>query len=312
MQGQSQDLSFAQRLVHQLSQVILGKDELLRRVALAVVVGGHVLLEDVPGVGKTTLAKALAQALGAKFRRIQFTPDLLPYDVTGFEVFHPENRTFEFHPGPIFAQVVLADEINRATPKVQAALLEVMEELQVTSSGTTRPMDDFFLVLATQNPFGTEGTYPLPSAQLDRFFLRLSLGYPAAEAERAVWLSDPGHHLQDLIEPSVDLAEVLALRGKVSSVHVAPALLDLIGALLSRTRKHPSIRLGLSPRAGVHLVKAIRAWAWLEGRDYATARDVADLALDVLSHRLELRDENQSRRDLLKSLLDEELTRHEA
>ena len=312
MQGQSQDLNCAQRLVQQLSRVILGKDELLRRVALAVVVGGHVLIEDVPGVGKTTLAKALAQTLGAKFRRIQFTPDLLPYDVTGFEVFHPENRTFDFHPGPIFAQVVLADEINRATPKVQAALLEVMEEQQVTSGGTTRLMDEFFLVLATQNPFGTEGTYPLPSAQLDRFFLRLSIGYPTAEAERAVWLNDPGHHFRDLIRPSVDVAEVLALRGGLSAVYVAPALLDLIGALLSRTRQHPSIRLGLSPRAGVHLVKAIRAWACLAGRDYATAHDVADLAQDVLSHRLELRDESQDRRQLLKSLLDEELTSHEA
>ncbi|MEI8093299.1 MAG: MoxR family ATPase [Spirochaetales bacterium] len=312
MQGQGEGLNPAHRLVRELSRILLGKDELLRRVALAVLVGGHVLIEDVPGVGKTTLAKGLAAVLGAKFRRIQFTPDLLPYDITGFDVFHPETRQFEFHPGPIFAQVVLADEINRATPKVQAALLEVMEEHQVTSGSVTRPMEPFFLVLATQNPFGTEGTYPLPSAQLDRFFLRLSVGYPDSASERAVWLQDPGHHLSTLVQPSVSVDELLELRQGLDTVHVSEKLLNLIEAVIGRTRNHPSVLLGLSPRAGVHLVKAVRAWAWLAGRDFATARDVAEIAVDVLAHRLQLRDLGLSAQAVLQTVLDEELARHEA
>ncbi len=292
--------------------MILGKDEVLKRLALAVVAGGHVLIEDVPGVGKTTLAKVLAQVLGARFRRIQFTPDLLPYDITGFDVFHPETRQFEFHPGPIFSQVVLADEINRATPKVQSALLEVMEEGQVTSGGTTRPLDPFFLVLATQNPAGTEGTFPLPAAQLDRFFLRLSLGYPDAASERAVWLNDPGHHLAIAGSAVVSTDELLALRTQVDSVHVADSLLELLSRLVGRTRDNPEIRLGLSPRAGVHLVRALRTWARLQNRDFVTDQDIRDLAVDVLAHRLELADEARDPRAFLTTLLSEEMARHEA
>jgi len=292
--------------------VILGKDEVLKRLALAVVAGGHVLIEDVPGVGKTTLAKVLAQVLGARFRRIQFTPDLLPYDITGFDVFHPETRQFEFHPGPIFAQVVLADEINRATPKVQSALLEVMEEGQVTSGGTTRPLDRFFLVVATQNPAGTEGTYPLPAAQLDRFFLRLSLGYPDNASERAVWLNDPGHHMTSAGSATVAVDELLALRASVDGVHVAESLLDLLSGLIGRTRNNPEVRLGLSPRAGVHLIKALRTWARLNDRDFVTDHDVRELAIDVLAHRLELVDEARDPRAFLTTLLNEELARHEA
>ena len=301
-----------QRLHEALSRVVLGKEEPLARLVLAAVAGGHVLVEDVPGVGKTTAAKALARLTGSAFRRIQFTPDLLPYDLTGVDVFHPETRAFEFRPGPVFTQVVLADEINRATPKVQSALLEVMEESQVTVGGVTRPVDPFFLVVATQNPLDLDGTFPLPSAQLDRFFLKLAFGYPHAEAERDVWLGDPGHAPPEPGPAPVTPAELLELRSRAGSVHVAPELLDLAARVVGRTRTDPSVALGLSPRAGVHLVKALRTWALLHGRGYAVAQDFRDLAADVWAHRLELRDTGRDARAFLVSVVEEELVRHEA
>ncbi len=301
-----------QRLHEALSRVVLGKEEPLARLVLAAVAGGHVLVEDVPGVGKTTAAKALARLTGSNFRRIQFTPDLLPYDLTGVDIFHPETRTFEFRPGPVFTQVVLADEINRATPKVQSALLEVMEESQVTVGGVTRPVDPFFLVVATQNPLDLDGTFPLPSAQLDRFFLKLGFGYPHAEAERAVWLGDPGHAPPEPGPAPITPAELLALRAQLPSVHVAPELLELAGRVVDRTRTDASVALGLSPRAGVHLIRALRAWALLHGRDYAVAQDFRELALDIWAHRLELRDGTRDPRVFLQTLVDEEMVRHEA
>lgn len=299
-----------QRLHQALSRVVLGKPDPLARLVLAAVAGGHVLIEDVPGVGKTTAAKALARLTGSQFRRVQFTPDLLPYDLTGVDVFHPETRTFEFRPGPVFTQVVLADEINRATPKVQSALLEVMEEGQVTVGGVTRPVDPFFLVVATQNPLDLDGTFPLPAAQLDRFFLKLSFGYPDAAAERAVWLGDPGHAPPEPGPSPVAPADLLAWRASTASVHVAPELLELAARVVDRTRHDASVVLGLSPRAGVHLVRAMRVWATLKGRDYAVAQDFADLALDVWAHRLELRDAAQDPRDYLASIVHDELVRH--
>jgi MoxR-like ATPase len=282
----------------------------LARLVLAAVAGGHVLVEDVPGVGKTTAAKALARLTGSEFRRIQFTPDLLPYDLTGVDVFHPETRTFEFRPGPVFTQVVLADEINRATPKVQSALLEVMEEGQVTVGGTTRTVDPFFLVVATQNPLDLEGTFPLPSAQLDRFFLKLSFGYPDADAERAVWLGDPGHAPPEPGPAPVTPGELLAIRASAATVHVAAEILETAARVVARTRTDAAVALGLSPRAGVHLVKALRTWALLQGRDYAVAQDFRDLALDVWAHRLELRDAGQDPRAYLEAVVQEGMIRH--
>jgi MoxR-like ATPase len=299
------------RLHEALSRVVLGKEDPLARLVLAAVAGGHILVEDVPGVGKTTAAKALARLTGSNFRRVQFTPDLLPYDLTGVDVFHPETRTFEFRPGPVFTQVVLADEINRATPKVQSALLEVMEEGQVTVGGVTRPVDPFFLVVATQNPLDLDGTFPLPSAQLDRFFLKLAFGYPAAGAERAVWLGDPGHAPPEPGPPPVTPAELLALRAEISKVHVAPELLDLAARVVERTRTDAAVALGLSPRAGVHLVRALRTWALLHGRAYAVAQDFRDLALDVWAHRLELRDAGKDPRAFLETVVQQEMVRHE-
>jgi len=299
------------RLHEALSQIVLGKPDPLARLVLAAVAGGHVLIEDVPGVGKTTAAKALARLTGSDFRRIQFTPDLLPYDLTGVDVFHPETRTFEFRPGPIFTQVVLADEINRATPKVQSALLEVMEEGQVTVGGVTRRVDPFFLVVATQNPLDLDGTFPLPSAQLDRFLLKLAFGYPEPLAERAVWLGDPGHAPLVPGPPAVTPADILALRASLASVHVADDILELAGRVVERTRTDPAVALGLSPRAGVHLIKALRTWASLQGRDYVVAQDFRDLALDVWAHRLELRDAVQDPRAFLEVLVNEEMVRHE-
>lgn len=303
-------LSGPQGLHQALSRTILGKAVPLEKLIMATVAGGHVLLEDVPGVGKTTAAKALAAGLGAEFKRIQFTPDLLPYDLTGVDVFHPETQTFEFRHGPLFTQVVLADEINRATPKVQSALLEVMEEGQITVGGTTHMTSPFFLVLATQNPFDTEGTFPLPSAQLDRFFLKLSFGYPNSEAERRVWTEDPAHQTRTF-DPAWNIAEILELRKQIPSVHVADSILDLVEEVISRTRNDHEVLLGLSPRAGVHLVRAVRTWALLKGRDYVVGQDFRDLAADVWAHRLELRDRTASSREYLLRRIEESMVRHE-
>jgi len=303
-------LDAPRRLHEALARVVLGKEEPLARLVLAAVAGGHILVEDVPGVGKTTAAKALARLTGSDFRRVQFTPDLLPYDLTGVDVFRPETKTFEFRPGPVFTQVVLADEINRATPKVQSALLEVMEEGQVTVGGVTRPVDPFFLVVATQNPLDLDGTFPLPSAQLDRFFLKLAFGYPNAEAERAVWLGDPGHSTPEPGPAPISPAQLLGLRAEAALIHVAPEVLELAGRVVDRTRTDPAVSLGLSPRAGVHLVKALRTWALLHGRSYVVAQDFRDLALDVWAHRIELRDAGRDPREFLEIIVHEELVRH--
>lgn len=278
-------------LRHQLSSVILGKDELLDHVLTAVVAGGHILLEDLPGTGKTSLARAVAHSIGdgnrpLVFRRIQFTPDLLPYDVTGVDVFDPAHRRFVFTPGPVFAHVLLADEINRATPKVQSALLEVMNEGQVTVGGTTYPMDEFFVVLATENPVRMEGTYPLPLAELDRFMMRLSLGYPEAEAELAILAADPGRRGVPDLEPVVSRDEILAARREAAAVHVRRDLAQLIVAIAEATRRDPRCRYGVSPRGSLHLQDAIRARAWLAGRDFASDQDLLACAGPVLAHRI--------------------------
>ncbi len=273
-------------LVRNLAEVIAGKPEVIDLVLLGLVAEGHVLVEDVPGVGKTSVAKALARSIDGTFGRIQFTPDLLPSDVVGVNVWNRNAGTFEFRPGPVFANVVLADEINRASPKTQSALLEAMAERQVTVDGTTRALPDPFLVLATQNPIENEGTYPLPESQLDRFPLRVSVGYPDPAAERSILAThgtrDP---LADLV-PVVSAAQVRAMVAAARTVHVAPALGEYLVALAHASRQHPHVAVGMSPRATLALQRVARARAATRGRTYATPDDVKALASPVLAHRL--------------------------
>jgi len=272
----------------QLGQVILGKDEALDHVLVALLSGHHLLLEDVPGVGKTTLAKALARSFAGDFRRVQFTPDLLPTDIVGSAVYNPRDGSFPFRKGPVFTNVLLADEINRASPRTQSALLEAMGEGQVSAEGETRSLPAPFLVIATQNPVEYHGTYPLPEAQLDRFGLRVSLGYPAAEEEVDVIFSQAEGHPVDAVEPLLGAADVLALQAEVRKVRVERRLAHYVVALADATRRHPSIGLGCSPRGTLTLVHAAQARAFLEGRDFAVPEDVKAEAVPVLAHRLGL------------------------
>lgn len=267
-----------------VGDVFLGKPDVVDLSLIALLADGHLLLEDVPGVGKTLLGKTLARCLGCSFRRVQFTPDLLPGDLTGSGVLKPGTGTFEFVPGPVFAQVLLADEVNRATPRTQSALLEAMAERQVTTDGVTRPLGPPFLVLATQNPYEFEGTFPLPESQLDRFLLRLSVGYPAREAERNILLQ----HRTGEPTPDVVLTpgDVMALQAVTRAVRVEPVLADYLLDLIHATREHPDVRLGASTRAALALYRAAQAAAILDGRDYATPDDVKHLAGPVLVHRL--------------------------
>ena len=269
-----------------VEKVIVGKGEAIDLVLVALLCEGHVLLEDVPGIGKTMLAKSVARTLACEFRRVQFTPDLLPSDVTGLRFFNQKDQAFEFHPGPVFAQVVLADEINRATPRTQSALLECMEEQQVTVEGETHPLPRPFLVLATQNPIELEGTFPLPEAQLDRFLLRLSLGYPSDEEQRTILRRF--RHASPLaeLEPVVNSAELLAMQRLCREVHVGDPIEDYIIALVAATRRHAAIELGASPRGALALYHAAQALAAVQGRDFVVPDDVKRLARPVLAHRL--------------------------
>lgn len=275
-----------EQLVENLHQTIVGKEEAIRLVLVAVLSGGHVLLEDVPGVGKTLLAKSLARSIEGRFQRVQCTPDLLPSDITGTNIWNPRTGEFQFMPGPVFANILLADEINRATPRTQSALLEVMEEQQVTIDGVTRTVPSPFFVIATQNPVEYQGTFPLPEAQMDRFALSLSLGYPS-EAEELQMLQrlQGGAKLQEL-QPCISLGEVLALRAQCAQVKVEPSLQQYILNLIRATRADEEVTLGASPRGSVALYRAIQALAFLENRDYAIPDDIKALAPYVLSHRL--------------------------
>lgn len=246
------------------------------------------IVEDFPGVGKTLLAKSLARVVNCRFARVQFTPDLLPGDVTGISVFNQRSGEFEFRPGPIFANIVLADEINRASPKTQSSLLECMEERQATIDGITHPIEPPFMVIATQNPIEYEGTYPLPEAQLDRFMMRLSLGYPSAEAEGAIIHEQTSHNPLFELRPVVDSAQVLSMTQAVTRVRVAPALRRYVVDILAATRDQRGVYLGASPRAGIALVRAAKALALLRGRDFVVPKDIKDLAVRVLSHRIML------------------------
>ena len=276
----------AARITANIEQVVEGKPEVVRLALVVMLAEGHLLIEDVPGVGKTMLAKALARSIDCSVRRIQFTPDLLPSDVTGVSVWHQERREFEFKPGAVFANIVVGDEINRASPKTQSALLEAMEERQVTVDGTTYVLETPFMVVATQNPIEMEGTYPLPEAQRDRFTARVSMGYPSPAAEIDMLETHGGADPLEDLEPVADALEVRKLIEVVRGVHVAEAVKRYVVDLATATRRSPDLRLGASPRSTLQLVRAARAQAALEGRDYVLPDDVQSLAGAVLAHRL--------------------------
>jgi MoxR-like ATPase len=270
----------------QVSQIVVGKDQQVRLALTCLLAGGHLLIDDVPGVGKTTLAHALALALGLRFNRVQFTSDLLPADVAGISVYEREKNGFVFHPGPIFTQVLLADEINRATPKTQSGLLEAMEERQVTADGVTRPLPEPFFVIATQNPAHQVGTFPLPESQLDRFLMCLSLGYPDAAAERALLMGEDRRAMLKTIEPVMRPEELMDAQRSLRAIHASGALIDYLQALAQASRSGKLFAEGLSPRATLALLQAARAWAALEGRDHVIPEDVQALLVPVCAHRL--------------------------
>jgi MoxR-like ATPase len=283
---QSSAHSPIQSLKANIASQIVGKDRPIQLVLTALLAGGHVLLEDVPGVGKTLLAKSLAKSIDGKFQRIQCTPDLLPSDITGTNIWNPGSREFEFIAGPVFTNILLADEINRATPRAQSALLEVMEEKQVTLDGHSRPISTPFFVIATQNPIESHGTFALPEAQMDRFMLSLSLGYPSAAEElqmlQGLTTGTPVNNL----EPCITLEQLDAMQHQCKQVKVDPAIQQYLINLVRATRSDSEISLGVSPRGAVALHRAAQAWAWLQGRSYALPDDVKDLALYVLAHRI--------------------------
>ena len=273
-------------LLAQLNTVIVGKADRVRDCVACLLAGGHLLIEDVPGVGKTTLAHALARSFGLRFSRVQFTADLMPSDLTGVSVYERGREAFVFHPGPVFAQVLLADEINRASPRTQSAMLETMEERQVSVEGETRPLPEPFFVIATQNPLEQLGTYALPESQLDRFLMRISLGYPDRAAERALLASGDRRSLVDAMPPLLTPMDLLRLQQTVLTVHVADALLDYVQDLIDATRSGRWFVQGLSPRAGVALLRAARAQALLAGRDYVAPDDVQAILPQTVAHRL--------------------------
>ncbi|MCS9520231.1 AAA family ATPase [Pseudomonas aeruginosa] len=269
-----------------VDEILLGKDRQVRLALACLLARGHLLIEDLPGMGKTTLSHALARVLGLSFQRIQFTSDLLPGDILGTAVFDKDSGQFVFHPGPIFAELVLADEINRATPKSQSALLEAMEEGQVTIAGATRPLPEPFFVIATQNPASQGGTFSLPESQLDRFLMRLSLGYPGRAAERSLLLGEARRDLLPRLEPLLDHAALAAFQAEVPKVRASDALVDYVLRLVEATRTQPAFALGLSPRGSLALLAAARAWALLAGRDYVIPEDVQAVLPAVAGHRL--------------------------
>lgn len=275
-----------QRVIANVERVIVGKTLVITLAMAALLCDGHVLIEDVPGVGKTVLARSFARSIGAGFRRIQFTPDLLPSDITGAEIYNQQTRGFEFRPGPLMAQIVLADEINRATPKTQSALLESMEERQITVDGESHTLPRPFVVLATQNPVDFEGTFPLPEAQLDRFLLTITLGYPRPEDELAMLSSQQIVHPFDTLTTVIQVDDLLAAQEQVRQVYVDQALGRYIVAIVAETRRHPDLRLGASPRGSLAVYHTAQAWAALAGRHYVLPDDVKAVAVAALSHRL--------------------------
>jgi len=292
-------------LVTDISQIILGKEAQIRLVLTCLLARGHVLIEDLPGVGKTTLAHVLARVLGLSFQRIQFTSDLLPADILGVSVYDREVAQFKFHKGPIFAQMILADEVNRATPKTQSALLEAMEERQVTIEGETRPLPRPFFVLATQNPLHQIGTFPLPESQLDRFLMRIELGYPDHEAERALLKGQDRRVLIEALDTVLDADTLLDMQAQVPTLIVSDALLDYVQVILEHSRQSTQYRNGLSPRAGLAILRSAQAWALLQGRDFVIPEDVQTILPGVIGHRLIPSGEHQDPRILTAQLLEE-------
>ncbi|AHI27713.1 AAA family ATPase [Marinobacter similis] len=274
-------------VVHELNQILLGKDQQVRLAMCGLLARGHLLIEDIPGMGKTTLSHALAKIMGLSYQRIQFTNDLLPADVLGYSMYDKEAGSLVFHPGPIFAQVVLADEINRASPRTQSALLEAMEERQVSIEGETRPLPQPFFVIATQNPIEQGGTFPLPESQLDRFLMRLRLGYPDPRAERELLEGEDRKVMTDRLKAMLPQAELATLQDAVSQVKASPALLDYVQRLLEQSRRMPGLLYGLSPRAGLGLVRAAKAWALMEGRQHVLPDDIQTVFPSIAEHRLE-------------------------
>lgn len=278
--------TIAQEIVDNVSKVIVGKQPVIKQALAAVIAKGHILIEDVPGVGKTMLAKSISSSIGCSFKRIQFTPDLLPSDIVGVSIYNQSTREFQFRPGPVMAQIVLVDEINRATPKTQSALLEAMEELQVSVDGVTRPLEQPFIVMATQNPIEYEGTFPLPEAQLDRFLMRISLGYPSFTDELSVIEQQEKTHPIDELEAVASPEDVIKLQKAAQNVYVDTAVREYIVGLIKATRTHEDVSLGASPRASLGMFRAVRGMAILRDRDYVIPDDVKELAYAVLAHRL--------------------------
>ncbi len=278
--------SFTEKVIQNIEKVIVGKRDTVELAVVGLLCQGHLLIEDVPGVGKTMLARSLARSLGCSFSRIQFTPDMLPSDVTGVSIFNQVSREFEFRPGPVMAQVVLADEINRATPKTQAALLEAMEERQTTVDGVTRLLPRPFMVLATQNPIEYEGTFPLPEAQVDRFLMRLRLGYPAAADEIAILDRQQFHHPFEALEQVVSVEELVAAQEAIKDVYISPALKRYIVEISHQTREHPEVYLGASPRGSLALYRTAQARAAMDTRDYVLPDDIKALIVPALAHRV--------------------------
>ena len=276
----------AQEIVENVAKVIIGKKPVIERALAAVIAQGHLLIEDVPGVGKTMLAKSISVSIGCTFKRIQFTPDLLPSDIVGVSIYNQGTGEFQFRPGPVMSQVVLVDEINRATPKTQSALLEAMEELQVSVDGVTRPLERPFVVMATQNPIEYEGTFPLPEAQLDRFLMRISMGYPSFAEELSVIEGQEKTHPIDQLEAVASSDDVIKLQDAAKNVYVDTAVREYIVSLIEATRNHEDVSLGASPRASLGMFRAVRAMAIFRDRDYVIPDDVKELAYAVLAHRL--------------------------
>jgi len=287
----------------EVNKLVLGKPHEIRLAFACLLAGGHLLIEDLPGLGKTTLAHALAATVGLEFQRTQFTSDLLPSDILGVSVFDQANQQFRFHPGPIFTQLMLADEINRAPPRTQSALLEAMAEQQVTVDGTTHGLPQPFFVIATQNPVDLAGTYPLPDSQLDRFLLRLSLGYPDARAEREMLSTEDRRDLIAQVKPQLQSADVLALRDATLRVHASDALIGYVQELVSQSRRQSGVKVGLSPRAGLALLRAARAQALINGRDHVLPDDVQALFAGIASHRLVPDGDDNGRERLAQQIL---------
>ena len=298
----SQDIAGA---IASIESIILGKSQQVKLAVCCLLANGHCLVEDLPGVGKTTLSQAIARSFGLGFNRIQFTSDLLPADILGVSIFDTDKRQFEFHPGPIFANFILADEINRATPKTQSALLEAMEEKQITVEGSTHELSNPFFVIGTQNPLDQSGTFPLPESQMDRFMMRIELGYPDSSAERALLSgNNPRDALHNMV-PAVSSQRLLELQANVADVHCSDALLDYVQALIEATRDPSLFIYGLSPRAGLAIVQASRAWAMMAGRDHVEPADVQAVFVAVANHRLIPNDSHRlSSVDLIENLLE--------